>query len=99
MKTVFVALLVVFAVSHSELPPLLSCDNFCPELFNEVTVFVSGEALQCNCGGSKYCPRPIETCLGATDVCASVIIFAGTREWCSSFLNCPQKKLVNVREI
>lgn len=68
----------------------LLCCHFiqvCPKMLNKLTFFfVSGEALQCNCGGLKICSSPVETCHGPTDVCASIIFYAGTREWYGPFL-------------
>uniref|UniRef100_A0A8C4F757 Uncharacterized protein n=1 Tax=Dicentrarchus labrax TaxID=13489 RepID=A0A8C4F757_DICLA len=37
------------------------------------------EGLRCNCGGLKQCSSPVETCYGSNNVCASVIIYAGSR--------------------
>uniref|UniRef100_A0A3Q0RN36 UPAR/Ly6 domain-containing protein n=1 Tax=Amphilophus citrinellus TaxID=61819 RepID=A0A3Q0RN36_AMPCI len=41
-------------------------------------VVSQSEALKCNCGGLRYCPTSVETCVGSNNVCASVIIYAGS---------------------
>uniref|UniRef100_A0A3Q3WL69 UPAR/Ly6 domain-containing protein n=1 Tax=Mola mola TaxID=94237 RepID=A0A3Q3WL69_MOLML len=58
------------------------------------------EALRCNCGGMKQCSRPVETCYGSNNVCASVIIFAGSMprhfRGCMSSQNCMKLTLMGL---
>nr|XP_046233359.1 phospholipase A2 inhibitor and Ly6/PLAUR domain-containing protein-like [Scatophagus argus] len=55
-------------------------------------VVSQSEALRCNCGGQKHCSSPVETCYGQNNVCAGVIIYAGSRpsyfKSCMKFEDC-----------
>lgn len=53
-----------------------------------IYLFVIGESLQCFCGGSKFCPEPIETCRGQNDVCGSVMFSVGSSKWLWSCWAC-----------
>lgn len=37
----------------------------------------AGEALECHCGGQKFCSRPVETCSSSNDVCSTLVITSG----------------------
>lgn len=108
MKTVIYALLVLLAISQSELAHqsdrpnqyylknatntsaaaatttantnmmMINNDNIIKFLTKFIYLFPVGESLQCYCGGSKFCPEPIETCRGQNDVCGSVMFSVGS---------------------
>uniref|UniRef100_A0A3Q2V230 Lymphocyte antigen 6D-like n=2 Tax=Haplochromini TaxID=319058 RepID=A0A3Q2V230_HAPBU len=43
------------------------------------------EALECHCGGQKFCSRPVETCSSSNDVCSTLVITSGTNAcWAAS---------------
>nr|XP_024658500.1 lymphocyte antigen 6D-like [Maylandia zebra] len=35
------------------------------------------KALECHCGGQKFCSRPVETCSSSNDVCSTLVITSG----------------------
>uniref|UniRef100_A0A3Q0RTJ4 UPAR/Ly6 domain-containing protein n=1 Tax=Amphilophus citrinellus TaxID=61819 RepID=A0A3Q0RTJ4_AMPCI len=54
------------------------------------------EALKCNCGGLRHCSPSVETCSGFNNVCASVIIYAGsTPRYFQGCMKSPDCRIMN----
>uniref|UniRef100_A0A3Q0RMD2 UPAR/Ly6 domain-containing protein n=1 Tax=Amphilophus citrinellus TaxID=61819 RepID=A0A3Q0RMD2_AMPCI len=66
-----------------------------PTVIKADLFLLPGEALKCNCGGSHYCPTSVETCVGSNNVCASVIIYAGTPKYFQGCMNSPDCRIMN----